>query len=145
MFHAHTLTGPAGLQGLDGLSALGSLAALPDTFAAGLGRLLRHGVQAHRAGLVLGVLRREGMAAGSARLVARGLARLAQAAEQRGQQWLRDRERRRTERALRGLDARTLRDIGFTPGEITSVAAEAAGEVEATRLRAWREIGARVF
>jgi len=145
MFHAHSLTGPAGLKGLQGLATLGSLALLPDTLTARFGRVLRsYPAPARLVAPALGELRRRGLAASSARLAARVLARLADAAEQLSQQWLRDRERRRTERALRGLDARGLRDIGFTRGEISSVAAEAAGEIEATRQRAWLEIGSRV-
>jgi len=63
------------------------------------------------------------------------LARLARRIELHGEARLRERQRRDTERALRGLDPRVLRDIGCTPSEITSIAAEAAGEIEATRLR----------
>lgn len=59
--------------------------------------------------------------------------------------WARGRGRRRTERALHGLATETLRDLGLRPSEISSAAAEAAGEVEATRQRAWREIGHRVL
>jgi len=36
---------------------------------------------------------------------------------------------------LRGLDSHTLRDLGFDRSELTSVAAEAAGEIVATRVR----------
>jgi uncharacterized protein YjiS (DUF1127 family) len=38
--------------------------------------------------------------------------------------------------ALRQLDDRTLRDLGFDRSEITSVAAEVTGEAERTRVRA---------
>ncbi|MBK9135970.1 MAG: DUF1127 domain-containing protein [Betaproteobacteria bacterium] len=79
-----------------------------------------------------------------ARLFARLLAALAAAAGRRADEWRRAHLRRSTENALRGLDPHTLRDIGLTPGEISSAAAEVAGDVEATRLRVWREIGARV-
>jgi uncharacterized protein YjiS (DUF1127 family) len=41
-----------------------------------------------------------------------------------------------TYRALRGLDARTLRDIGLDRSELRSVAAEANGLTAATRLQA---------
>lgn len=58
----------------------------------------------------------------------RGLRRL-QAHRQR-----RMRERA-TEIALRGLDAATLRDIGIGRSEIESLPREAAGTIEATRLR----------
>jgi len=39
-----------------------------------------------------------------------------------GSVWQRWRDQRATERALRSLDARTLRDIGFDPCEVRSVA-----------------------
>lgn len=77
-------------------------------------------------------------------LAARLFARLEQAVERLGRQWAREREQRLTEAALRQLDARTLRDIGLTRGEVASAAAEHAGIVEATRARVWREIGSRV-
>ncbi|MCW5636314.1 MAG: DUF1127 domain-containing protein, partial [Rubrivivax sp.] len=69
---------------------------------------------------------------------------LAAGADRLGRYLARRREMRLTENALRQLDTRTLRDIGLTRGEIGSAAAEAAGVVEATRVRAWRELGARV-
>lgn len=145
MFHAHTLTGPAGLKGLEGLAALGSLAMLPDSLTARFGRVVRsYPSPAALLSPAVRAIRRQGLAASGARLLALALARLAEAAEQRSRQWQRDRERRRTERALGGLDARTLRDIGFVPSEISSVAAEVTGQIEATRQRAWLEIGARV-
>lgn len=49
---------------------------------------------------------------------------------------------RRTVVALRDLDARTLRDLGFHPSEIGSVAGEAAGLADATRVRVLRAQGA---
>lgn len=67
--------------------------------------------------------------------LARLLTRLADRLEQHGEARRRERQRRDTERALYGLDPRVLRDIGCSPSEITSIAAEAAGEIEATRLR----------
>jgi len=78
-------------------------------------------------------------------LAADVFARLEQASRRLARQWARERKRRLTERALRQLDSRTLRDIGLTPQEIGSAAAEHAGLVEATRLRAWREVGAGVL
>ena len=48
----------------------------------------------------------------------------------------RDRQRMsETVRQLQALDGRALRDLGIDPSEIRSAAAEAAGAVDATRLR----------
>jgi len=156
MFNAPTLNAPASLQGLDGIATLGSLAALPAAFTANLtarfGRITRSypapAFAAAVAGFgvpVAGVLRRDGLVAGVARALALVLSRLARAIEQGGRRWALARERRRTEIALSGLDARTLSDIGFARSEISSVASEAAGEIEATRQRVWCEIGHRVI
>ncbi|HEX6794340.1 MAG TPA: DUF1127 domain-containing protein [Casimicrobiaceae bacterium] len=52
--------------------------------------------------------------------------------------WKRYRQQRETRRihdALRGLDDRTLRDLGFHRSEILSVACEASGAAERTRIR----------
>ena len=52
--------------------------------------------------------------------------------------WKRYRQHRETRRihdALRGLDDRTLRDLGFHRSEILSVASEASGAAERTRVR----------
>ncbi|MBL8347031.1 MAG: DUF1127 domain-containing protein [Rubrivivax sp.] len=154
MFTAPSIHGPAGLKGLDGLATLGSLALLPTAFTARFGRVARSypAMPRHRAHLwsplsarsTLRTARQDGLAPAGARLFARVLAWLAQAAERRGQQWARARERRLTEHALHQLDGHTLRDIGLSRSEISSMAAEAAGEVEATRSRVWREIGCRV-
>jgi len=148
MFTAPSIHGPAGLKGLDGLAALGSLALLPTDFIASFGRVARrHPAPPRRRARLVSptpTVRHDGFAATAARLFARALAGLAQAAERRGQQWARARERRLTEAALRQLDSRTLRDIGFTHSEISSMAAESAGQVEATRARVWREIGCRI-
>ncbi len=149
MFTAPSIHGPAGLQGLDGLAALGSPALLSTALSTRFGRLARsHPAKPRgRAHAVrpVSAMRREGLAATVARRFARGLAWLAQAAKRRGRQWARARERRLTETALRRLDSRTLRDIGLTHSEIPSMAAECAGQVEATRARAWRELGSPVF
>ncbi|MBI5716207.1 MAG: DUF1127 domain-containing protein [Burkholderiales bacterium] len=160
MFTAPNIHGSTGLKGLDRLATFGSLAMLPTAFTASFGRIARSypAMPRGRARLVspafamspvspvsaAQVVRREGLAATGARLFARALAWLALAAERRGQQWAKERERRLTEHALRQLDSRTLRDIGLTCGEIPSMAAEAARQVEATRLRVWREIACRV-
>jgi uncharacterized protein YjiS (DUF1127 family) len=48
---------------------------------------------------------------------------------------------RGTTEALAGLDARTLRDLGLDRAEIFSVAAEAAGNAELTRLRIVARLG----
>ena len=50
--------------------------------------------------------------------------------------WQRWRDRRATELALRSLDARTLRDIGFDPSEVRSVEQELHGGAEASRTHA---------
>lgn len=50
--------------------------------------------------------------------------------------WRRQRESRATERALRALDTRTLRDLGFDPSEVHSVAMELSGDAEPTRVQA---------
>ena len=41
-----------------------------------------------------------------------------------------------TYRALRDLDARTLRDIGLDRSELRSIAAEVSGAIEVTRVHA---------
>jgi uncharacterized protein YjiS (DUF1127 family) len=50
--------------------------------------------------------------------------------------WRRQRDRHATERALRALDGRTLRDLGFDPSEVHSVAMELSGDAEPTRVQA---------
>lgn len=150
MYTAPSIEEPAGLTGLDGLAALGTLAALPAAFTARYGRVARsYPAMPRRRPLLVSpasamspmqALRHEGLAATAARLFAHALARLALLAERRRQQWAQARERRLTELALRQLDGHTLRDIGLTDAEIPSMAAEAAGQVEATRARVWREV-----
>ena len=47
-----------------------------------------------------------------------------------------------TYKSLRGLDARTLRDVGLDRSEMGSVAAEIAGEADRTRMQALRTLRA---
>ena len=49
--------------------------------------------------------------------------------------WNRQQRARATYLALRGLDSRMLRDLGFHRSELMSVAAEAAGVADYTRAR----------
>jgi uncharacterized protein YjiS (DUF1127 family) len=51
------------------------------------------------------------------------------------ERWRLRRETRAVYRVLHDLDDRTLRDLGFHRAEIWSVAAEASGEAESTRMR----------
>jgi len=53
-----------------------------------------------------------------------------------GSVWQRWRNQHATERALRSLDARSLRDIGFDPCEVRSVALELHGGAEPNRAHA---------
>jgi uncharacterized protein YjiS (DUF1127 family) len=48
--------------------------------------------------------------------------------------WRRARRERTSDRALRELDDRTLRDLGLTRGEIASLGAELGGVAEPTRV-----------
>jgi uncharacterized protein YjiS (DUF1127 family) len=54
------------------------------------------------------------------------------------ERYQRRRQSRSIYHALRALDDRTLRDLGFHRCEIGSVAAEAAGEAELTRMHVRR-------
>jgi uncharacterized protein YjiS (DUF1127 family) len=54
--------------------------------------------------------------------------------------WRQKRELRRTYEALSGLDARTLKDLGFGDHEVSSIAAELAGRAERTRIQALRTL-----
>ena len=49
-------------------------------------------------------------------------------------QWKHRQYARATYAALRGLDARVLRDLGFHRSELMSIAAEMAGAADATRI-----------
>ena len=54
--------------------------------------------------------------------------------------WRAQRRRIATQRALLGLDDRTLRDIGIVRAEVESLAAEAHGGVAATRARMLKHV-----
>lgn len=69
-------------------------------------------------------------------VVAAVIAALSAAARRRLAAWQRARDELATARALRGLDQRTLRDIGLDASEARSVAAELAGGTERTRIHA---------
>ncbi len=56
--------------------------------------------------------------------------------------WRRHRMAWDTYKSLRGLDARTLRDVGLDRSEMGSVAAEIAGEADRTRMQALRTLRA---
>jgi uncharacterized protein YjiS (DUF1127 family) len=56
--------------------------------------------------------------------------------------WRQRRMARATYRSLRGLDARTLHDIGLDRSELRSVSAEIAGEADRTRMQALRTLRA---
>jgi len=56
--------------------------------------------------------------------------------------WRQRRLARATYMSLRGLDARTLRDVGLDRSEMGSVAAEIAGEADRTRMQALRTLRA---
>lgn len=68
---------------------------------------------------------------------------LRRALRRRAERSARERDARSTLRALSHLDARTLRDIGLDASELPSAAGEAAGCIEATRLRIWSQAGMR--
>jgi uncharacterized protein YjiS (DUF1127 family) len=58
-------------------------------------------------------------------------------------QWQRHRRAGEAHAALRAVDPRTLRDLGFHPSELSSVAAEMAGVAEPSRERVIRFISRR--
>lgn len=79
-----------------------------------------------------------GGAAGRSRwgLAIRALLRaVADAARRARESWKRAQQASATYVALRALDARTLRDLGFDRSELASVAAECAGAIDRTRVR----------
>ena len=57
--------------------------------------------------------------------------------------WKRRQRASATYAALSELDARTLRDLGFDRSELSSVAAEIAGDVHSTRVRTVRRLPRR--
>ena len=77
--------------------------------------------KAHRSRVIRHLLRKGFRAVG-------GLARRAIA------QWKHRQYARATYAALRGLDARVLRDLGFHRSELMSIAVEMAGAADATRI-----------
>jgi uncharacterized protein YjiS (DUF1127 family) len=68
-------------------------------------------------------------------LIATTVAKVAAGVREAHAAFTRGREARVMRKGLHELDARTLRDIGFTRSEIDSVIAEATGGAEWTRLR----------
>ena len=68
-------------------------------------------------------------------LLGRGLARLGAWIRRRSHLARQRRDARDIERALRELDAYTLRDLGIYPDEIRSLAAEMTGAAQITRIR----------
>jgi uncharacterized protein YjiS (DUF1127 family) len=91
-----------------------------------------------------GTLVRHSLAPTAAHRCAEALAHLAAIGRTFAQQWSRRQTRTRTERALRAAGPEALRDLGLTPGEVSSIAREVSGEIEATRERAWREISRHI-
>lgn len=92
---------------------------------------------------ITGSLHRHGGLATAAHLGATLLARAATFAQRCATRWSQRRQRLLTERALRELSPATLRDLGMHESELTSLASEVAGEVEATRTLAWRQVAHR--
>ena len=90
---------------------------------------LEAAARAHRAGI-------------TAELVAAAWDRLAATARRWAAAWQRRRDLRATYLALRGLDDRTLRDLGMSRGEILSVAMDLDRDDETRRLRAARSANA---
>jgi uncharacterized protein YjiS (DUF1127 family) len=60
---------------------------------------------------------------------------VADAVRRARESWKRGQQASATYVALRALDARTLRDLGFDRSELASVAAECAGAIDRTRVR----------
>ena len=75
---------------------------------------------------------------GLARFADATLQRVLTAARSMRERAQKRRQARATYFALRDLDQRVLRDLGFDVSEITSVAAEIAGETQATRIHTQR-------
>lgn len=83
----------------------------------------------------IGALRRHGLRAGALHLLGLAFEHLAAAIRRRAASWSNRRALNRAARELAGLDAQTLRDIATARCEAVSVALEAAGAIEATRVR----------
>lgn len=100
----------------------GAALARTGTFAHLSHAALYQGARAHRSSLLARI--------GAATLQAAGAM-----ARQMLAEWKRRRQTRDTYLALRALDARALRDLGFDRSEILSVAAEVIGDADPTRAR----------
>jgi uncharacterized protein YjiS (DUF1127 family) len=87
-------------------------------------------------GYTLAVQARADRHAGIAEIIAVVAEAVATRARRGIASWRRAREAHATYRALNGLDARTLRDIGIDRSEMSSVAGEIAGTADRTRVQA---------
>lgn len=72
--------------------------------------------------------------------IAEALQGVARALRRRRAAWQQRREARDNHLALRGLDERTLRDLGIDRSEIGSLVAEFGNQAEPTRVRALRAL-----
>jgi uncharacterized protein YjiS (DUF1127 family) len=99
-------------------------------------QVMPQGRDAHR----LTIEVRSARSASLAAILATLIAAANSAAHRLHASWMRARSARATYRALRELDARTLRDLGLDRSEMRSVAAEIAGESDRTRAQALRTL-----